>query len=216
MLEYEPEKFPQGLMQGSKMAINLRPPSDDHWNIASDLILPWAMDSFRQWREAKETAQGLEGESEGAKVSPMEASAAGESPHVEVRDSDEALPKRIALPKEQVLETMQEILVRIHTLCIQAMHEMGSVCELDQTLAWTLLAESARVQLIIGEDLTESLMTLHTDLEASSTPVRHCEDLGSSPQQSCIAPSEGHPPKIPAGHLTEGEPVLDGTAGGLG
>ena len=30
MLEYEPKKFPQGLMQGSKMAINLRPPSGDH------------------------------------------------------------------------------------------------------------------------------------------------------------------------------------------
>ena len=48
------------------------------------------------------------------------------------------------------------------------MHEMGSVCELDWTLAQTLLAESARVQPMIGEDLTKSLMTLHTDLEASS------------------------------------------------
>ena len=107
MLEYEPEKFPQGLMQGPKMAINLRSPSDDHWNITSDLVLPLAMDTLRQRREAKWTAQGLEGESEGAKVSPTEASAPGESPHVEVGDSDEALPKRIALPKEQVLETMQ-------------------------------------------------------------------------------------------------------------
>ena len=40
MLEYEPEKFPQGLMQGPKMAINLRPPSNDHLNIALDLVLP--------------------------------------------------------------------------------------------------------------------------------------------------------------------------------
>ena len=63
---------------------------------------------------------------------------------------------------------MQEILVCAHALRIQAMHEMGSIRELDRTLAWTLLAESARVQLIIGEDLTKSLMTLHTDLEASS------------------------------------------------
>ena len=38
MLEYEPEKFPQGLMQGPKMVINLRPPSSNHWNIASDLV----------------------------------------------------------------------------------------------------------------------------------------------------------------------------------
>ena len=29
-------------------------------------------------------------------------------------------------------------------------------------------------------------------------------------------PSEGHPPKVPAGHLTDGEQVPDGTAGGQG
>ena len=100
MLEYKPEKFPQGLMQGPKMEINLRPISEDHWNIASDLVLPLAMDTFRQRREAKRTAQGLEGESEGAKVSPMEASAPGESPRVEAGGSYEAPPKRITLPKE--------------------------------------------------------------------------------------------------------------------
>ena len=100
MLEYKPEKFPQGLMHGPKMMMNLKPSSVDHWNITSDLALPLAMDTFRQQREAKWTAQGLEGESEGAKVSPMEASAPGESPHVEVGDSDEALPNNIALPKE--------------------------------------------------------------------------------------------------------------------
>ena len=73
MLEYKPEKFPQGLMQGPKMAINLRPPSGNHWNIAMDLVLPLAVDMFRQRCEAKRAAQGLGGESEGAKVSPKEA-----------------------------------------------------------------------------------------------------------------------------------------------
>ena len=131
MLEYEPEKFPQGLMQGQKMVINLRPLSDNHWNIASDLVLPLTVDTFKQQREAKRAAQGLEGESEGAKVSPMEASAPGESPQVEVGGSDEALPKRTALPRERVLETTHEILARIHALRIQTMHEMGSVHELD-------------------------------------------------------------------------------------
>ena len=168
MLEYEPEKFPQGLKQGQKMVINLRPPSDDHWNITLDLILPLTLDTYRQWREAKQVAQGLEGKSEGAKVSPTEAPAPRESPQVEVGGSGEALPKRTALHRERVLETTHEILACVHTLCIQTMHEMGSVWELDLTLAQTLLAESARVQLIIGEDLTKSLITLHTDLEASS------------------------------------------------
>ena len=92
MLEYEPEKFPQGLMQGPKMAINLRPPSGDHWSITVNLVLPLAVDTFRRWREAKRTAQGLEGESEGAKVSPKEAPAPGQSPQVVVGRSGAALP----------------------------------------------------------------------------------------------------------------------------
>ena len=47
------------------------------------------------------------------------------------------------------------------------MHKIGSVRELDRTLAQTLLAESVRLHLIIGEDFTKSLIALHTDLEAS-------------------------------------------------
>ena len=126
------------------------------------------LDTYRQQCEAKLVAQGLEGKSEGAKVSLTEAPAPRESPQIEVGGSGEALPKRTALPRECVLETMHEILACVHALCIQTMHEMRSIQELDQTLARTLLAESARVQLIIGEDLTKSLITLHTNLEASS------------------------------------------------
>ena len=48
------------------------------------------------------------------------------------------------------------------------MHEMGSMREVDRTLARTLMAEFARLQLILGEDLTKSLLALHLDLEASS------------------------------------------------
>ena len=92
MLEYEPEKFPQGLMQGPKMAINLRPPSSNHWNIASDLILPLRVDTFRRWHEAKHTEQDLEGESEGAEVSPKEAPAPRKAPQVVVGGSRAALP----------------------------------------------------------------------------------------------------------------------------
>ena len=45
---------------------------------------------------------------------------------------------------------------------------MGSVRELDQTLACALMAEFARLQLIVGQDLTKSLIALQINLEASS------------------------------------------------
>ena len=70
MLEYEQEKFPQGLMQGPKMVINLRPPSSNHWNILSNFVLPVTVDMYRQWHEAKHAEQDLEGRSVGAEVSP--------------------------------------------------------------------------------------------------------------------------------------------------
>ena len=48
------------------------------------------------------------------------------------------------------------------------MYEMGSVHELDRTLTWVLMAEFTRMQLIIGQDLTKSLLALQMDLETSS------------------------------------------------
>ena len=58
------------------------------------------------------------------------------------------------------------------------MHEMGRVQEVDRTLARTLMAEFVRLQLIVGEDFTKSLLALHSDLKASCEVlvVRHCEN----------------------------------------
>ena len=121
MLEYEPEKFPQGLMQGPKMAIILRPPSNDHWNIATDLILPLAVDMFRRRREAKQTAQGLEGESVEAKVSPTEAPAPRGSPQVVVGSSGAALPTETTNQGEEASETACKILECIHAIRLPCM-----------------------------------------------------------------------------------------------
>ena len=63
---------------------------------------------------------------------------------------------------------MQEILERIHAIRLQALYKMGSACELDWTLARALMVKFTRVQLIIGQDLTKSLIALQLDLETSS------------------------------------------------
>ena len=167
LLKYESEKFPQGLRQGQRIVLSLKPPTKDHWNIASDLVLPLTLDASRQRHKAKQVAQGWEGRSEGAKVSPTEAPTCGESPQLEAGGSGKALPIKTAPRREQVLETTREILACIHALHLQTVHEMVSMRELDQTLAQTLMAESARLQLIIGEDFIKSLIALCTDLEAS-------------------------------------------------
>ena len=96
LLKYESEKLPQGLRQGQKRALNLKSPSINHWNIASDLILPLALDECRRRLEARQVVQGLEGRSKGAKVSPIEAPTPVESTQPVVGSSGAALPTKTA------------------------------------------------------------------------------------------------------------------------
>ena len=154
LLEYESEVIPQELLQSPKLAITLKPPYKDHWNIVSDLILPVTQGMFQQWREAKQAALCLEEGSEGAETSPTEASAPRKSLPVQAGGSEEASSS------QRVIDTTLEVLDRVHTVRFQTMYEMGSVRELDRTLARALMAEFARVQLIIGQDLTKSLIAL--------------------------------------------------------
>ena len=48
LLEYKSEKIPWGLRQGQKRVLGLKSPSPDHWNIASDLVLPLALDECKR------------------------------------------------------------------------------------------------------------------------------------------------------------------------
>ena len=91
-----------------------------------------------------------------------------ESPQVVAGSSRAALPTETTHQGERALETACKILEHIHTICLQTMHEMGGMRELEQTLVCTLMAEFVRLQLILGEDLTKSLTALHSELETSS------------------------------------------------
>ena len=122
------------------------------------------VDTFRQWCEAKHAEQDLEGGSE----SPKEAPAPRKAPHVVAGGSRAAFPTESTHQGERALETAREILEHIHAICLQTMHEMGCMRELERTLVRTLMAEFARLQLILGEDLTKSLSALCSELETSS------------------------------------------------
>ena len=159
------------------MAVNLRPPSSNHWNIVSDLILPVTIDTFRQRHEAKHAEQDPEGESVGAEGSPKEAPAPRKAPQVVAGGSRAVFPTENTHQGERALETARKILEHIHSLCLQTMHDMGSMRELERTLVHTLMAEFARLQLILGEDLTKSLSALHSELGTSSEALS--SDLAS-------------------------------------
>ena len=134
-------------------------------------------------------AQAQEERSKGAKASQTEAPTPGEPPELKAGGSGKALPTKMAPNRERVLEITRGILECIHALHLQSMHEMGSVQEVDRTLARTLMAKFVRLQLIVGEDLTKSLMALHTDLEASCmalvSDIARTMDLHPDDPASC-------------------------------
>ena len=74
-------------------------------------------------------------------MSPKEAPAPRESPQVVAGSSRAALPTETTHQGERALETARKILEHIHAIHLQAMHEMGSMRELEQTLVHTLMAE---------------------------------------------------------------------------
>ena len=168
MLGYEPEKFPQSLLQGPKMSINLWPPSRAYWNIESDLILTLTMDTYQRQLEAKRADQDPERESAGAEASPKETPVPEEAPQAVACHSKAVSPTETAHQGERDLETALGIIECIHALRLQIIHEMGGVREVEQAAVHTLMAEFARLQSILCEDLTKSLSALRSELEASS------------------------------------------------
>ena len=168
MLEYEPEKFPQSMQQGPKIVISLRPPSKEHWNIDSNLILTLTMDTYQRRLEAKRTGQDPERESVGAELYPRETPVPEEAPLAIAGSSKAASPTETTRQGEKDLEAALGAVEHIHALRLQIIHDMGSVREVEQVAVHTIMAEFARLQTILCEDLTKSLSALHSELETSS------------------------------------------------
>ena len=150
------------------MSISLRPPSKEHWNIESDLMLTLTMEMYKQWREAKRVDQDPEWESAGTKASLKEMPVPEEAPQAVASGSKAASPTETTCQGERDLETVLGVVEHIHALCLQIIHEMGSVREVEQVAVHTLMAEFTRLQSILCEDLTKSLSALCSELEPSS------------------------------------------------
>ena len=168
MVGHELEKFPPSMWQGPKVAIPLRSPSSRHWNIDSDLIFTMAVDTHHQQHEAKKTGQDQERESAGAEESPRETPAPEGASLATAGSSQAASPTETARQEEQDLEVALNAVRCIHAIRLQTIHDMGCMREVKQAAVSTIMAEFARLQAILGEDLTQSLSALCSELEASS------------------------------------------------
>ena len=156
------------MRQGPKVAIPLRPPSSGHWNIDSDLIFGIVVDTHRRRYEAKKIGQDPQQEFVGAEESSRQAPAP-EGVSLAIAGSSQAASlTETACQEERDLEIAWGAIRRLHAVCLQTMHNMGCVREVEQAVVSTLMVEFARLQAILGEDLTQSLSALRSELEASS------------------------------------------------
>ena len=111
--------------------------------------------------------QDPERESVGAEASSKEVPAPEKAPQAVAGGSKAVSPTETTHQGERDLETTLGIVKHIHALCLQILHKMGGMRELEQAAVRTLMAEFARLQLILCEDLTKSLSALCSELEAS-------------------------------------------------
>ena len=117
------------------------------------------------------TGQDLQQELAGAEESPRHA-LAPEGVSLAMGGSCQAAsPKEPASEEEHDFEIVRDVIRHLHTVRLQAMHDMVCVREVEQVAVRTLLAEFARLQTILGEDLTRSLSALRLELEALSEAV---------------------------------------------
>ena len=168
MLKHEPERLPPNLRQGPKVAIPLRSPSSRHWNIDSDLSFAIAVDTHHRWYEAKKTGQDPQQEFAGAEESPRQAPVPEGVSLAIAGSSQAASPTETAHQEKRDSEIAWGVVRCLHVVRLQTMHDMGCVRKVEQAAVRTLMAEFARLQAILGEDLTQSLSALCSELEASS------------------------------------------------
>ena len=100
--------------------------------------------------------------------SPRETPAPEGAPLATAGSCQAASPTKTSCQEEQDLAVALCAVRCIHAICLQTIHDMGCVREIEQVAVRTLMAEFAQLQAILGEDLTKSLSTLHLELEASS------------------------------------------------
>ena len=104
----------------------------------------------------------------GAEESPRETPAPKGASLATASSSQVTLLTETTRQEEKDLEVALGAVGCIHALHLQTIHDMGCVREIEQAAVRILMAEFARLQAILSEDLIKSLSALRLELEASS------------------------------------------------
>ena len=97
-------------------------------------------------------------------------------------------PPTPTLEWREVDERVAEVMDQVHNLHLETVQEMGFVREIDQALSKSLMVEFLRIKVIAGDDLSATLCTWQTDMEASTD--KFLRDLDAATQVSMTLPSK--------------------------
>ena len=88
----------------------------------------------------------------------------------------------------EVDRKVAEVMDQVHNLHLETVQEMGFVREVDQALSKSLMVEFLRLKVITRDDLSATLRTWQTDMEAATD--KFLRDLDTATQTSTTLPSK--------------------------
>ena len=97
-------------------------------------------------------------------------------------------PSTPTLEWREVDRKVAEVMDQVHNLHLEMVQEMGFVREVDQALSKSLMVEFLRLKVITGDDLSATLRTWQTDMEAATD--KFLRDLDAVTQTSTTLPSK--------------------------
>ena len=166
-----------------QLSVALSATDNDHWNIVNDSIFPNCLGKFRARHEASQTS--------GAARLTRRPSSHGESStptHEFPFPTWPQPPSTPILGWGEVDERVAEVMDQLHDLHLETVQEMGFIRSVDQALAKSLMVEFLRLKLITEDNLSTTLRTWYTDMEA--TTEEFLRNLDSATKTYTALPSK--------------------------
>ena len=154
------QKISQELLESLRVTVSLASVNEGHWNIVNDPIYTACLDQFRERHEAASknpTSQQFQVPDVNQTFDSMATPSDSIVP-------TPILPSTLPLGSEDIDRIVQETLDTFHDLHTEAIQGMGAIREIDRSLSKGIMSEFLRLQLIVCNDLSKSLMSLRSEV----------------------------------------------------
>ena len=171
------------LVEALQLMVALSTANANHWNIVNDPIFPSCLDAFKARHEASLASE--------AATLTRGSSSRGESSTPPQELPLATWPQPLSTPIlewREVDRKVAEVMDQVHNLHLKTVQEMGFVQEINQALSKSLMVEFLRLKVNTGDDLSETLQTWQTDMEAAMD--KFLRDLDAVTQTSTTLPSK--------------------------